>query len=64
MAVHNLAPEPCRVSIPLDIDDAVAYDDLFGGDRHELDQPRLQLTLEGYGCGWYRIQRHGQRLTP
>ncbi len=64
VAVHNLAPEPCRLSIPLGIGDAVAYHDLFGGGREELDEPILRLTLEGYGCGWYRIQRHDQRLTP
>ena len=64
VAVHNLAPEPCRLSIPLEIDDAAAYDDLFGGGRHELDGAELNVTLEGYACHWFRIQRDGQRITP
>jgi trehalose synthase len=64
VAVHNLAPEPCRVSLPLGIDDAAAHQDLFGGAREELDEPVLHLTLAGYGCGWYRIQREDQRVTP
>jgi trehalose synthase len=64
VAVHNLAPEPCRLSLPLGIDDAVAYQELFGGAREELDEPVLHLTLAGYGCGWYRIQCDDQRVTP
>jgi glycosidase len=65
VALHNLDAEPCRLTIPLEIEDAVSYHDLFGGDdEEELREPRLELTLEGYGCRWYRIHRVGQRTTP
>jgi maltose alpha-D-glucosyltransferase/alpha-amylase len=64
VALHNLAPEPCRVEVPLGIDDADGYDDLLGRDRDELAEPCLRLTLEGYGARWFRIHRRGQRRTP
>jgi trehalose synthase len=65
VALHNLDAEPCRLTIPLEIEEAVSYHDLFGGDDdEELREPRLELTLEGYGCRWYRVHRAGQRMTP
>jgi len=65
VAVHNLAAEPCRVRIPIDgVDDVVGCDDLLGRDRQELDEPVLQLTIEGYGYRWFRILRAGQRTPP
>jgi trehalose synthase len=64
VAVHNLGAEPCRVAIPIAVEDAASYHDLFGGSREDLNEPCLRLTLDGYGCGWYRIHRRGQRVTP
>lgn len=64
VALHNLSPEPRRLAVPLDVDDAVAGDDLLGGGRYDLTEPCLRLTLDGYGSKWYRIHRKGQRLTP
>jgi len=66
VAVHNFAPEPCRVEVPLDgLDDAVGADDLLdGAGEHPLDEPVLHLTLDGYGYQWFRIRREGQQVTP
>lgn len=65
VAVHNLSPEPCRVCVPLEgIDDLATLDDLFEGDRHDLTEPAVELTLGGYGHRWYRVHRHGQRISP
>ena len=64
IALHNLSPEPCRISLPLSQEEVVAYDDLLGDRRTELTAPCLDVTLEGYGYGWYRLQREGQRVVP
>ena len=65
VAAHNFSPEPCRVRLELDgLDDVVAMHDLFDGERRELDEPVIELTLDGYGYRWLRTQRKGQRLTP
>jgi trehalose synthase len=64
VALHNLSAEPCRLTVALEMDDADSYHDLFGGDTDEIRESRLELTLEGYGCRWYRIHRAGQRITP
>ncbi|HEX6419174.1 MAG TPA: alpha-amylase family protein [Acidimicrobiales bacterium] len=65
VAAHNFSPEPCRVRLDLDgLDDVVAVHDLFDGDRHDVDEPSVELTLDGYGYRWLRTQRKGQRLTP
>jgi glycosidase len=65
VAAHNFASAPCRVRLDLDgLDDAVAVHDLLGGDRHELNEPALDLELRGYDYRWLRIQRKGQRVTP
>ena len=66
VALHNFAPEPCRVSVPLDdLEDAAGADDLLdGAPEVTIEGATLSLTLEGYGYRWYRIRRVGQRLTP
>ena len=66
VAVHNFAPEPCRLDVPLDgIDRVVGAIDLLDGAREiELDEPVLHLQLDGYGHRWLRIRRQGQRLAP
>jgi maltose alpha-D-glucosyltransferase/alpha-amylase len=66
VAVHNFAAEPCRFDVPLDgIDDAAGASDLLdGAGEVSLDEPVLHLTLDGYGYQWWRIRRHGQRLSP
>jgi maltose alpha-D-glucosyltransferase/alpha-amylase len=66
MAMHNFAPEPCRVTVPLDgLDDAEGADDLLdGAPEIPIDDAALSVTLEGHGYRWYRIRRAGHRLTP
>jgi glycosidase len=64
VALHNLSPEPCRLAIPLDVEDAAAYEDLLGGAGDEMADACLRLTLDGYGCRWLRIHSRGQRVTP
>jgi maltose alpha-D-glucosyltransferase/alpha-amylase len=65
VAAHNFSPEPCRVRLDLDgLDDVVAVHDLFDGERRDIDEPVIELTLDGYGYRWLRSQRKDQRLTP
>ena len=66
VALHNFAPEPCRVTVHLDeLDDAEGADDLLdGAPEIPVEDATLPLTLEGYGYRWYRIRRAGHRLTP
>ena len=70
VAVHNLGPEPCEVTVPLDgIDDVDEIDrvvDLLDETQpvRSLDAPKLELTLDGYGYRWLRLQREGTRTTP
>lgn len=66
VALHNFAPEPCRLDVPLEgVPDAVGANDLLdGAPEVPLDEPVLHLTLDGYGHRWLRVRRRGQRLTP
>jgi trehalose synthase len=66
VAVHNFGAEPCRVDLRLDdLDDAAGAESLLdAGPEQPLDEPVLQLTLEGYGHLWLRIRRRGQRISP
>ena len=65
VAIHNFAPEPCRLDVSLEgCDDIVGLDDLLGTERIELDGPEFDLTLEGYGYRWFLVRRKGQRLPP
>jgi trehalose synthase len=67
VAVHNLAPEPCEVTIPVDgsSDDLEAADLL--GDTVEtvpIDQGKLCLKLQPYGFRWYRLLPKGRPVPP
>ncbi|HEV3401411.1 MAG TPA: alpha-glucosidase C-terminal domain-containing protein, partial [Acidimicrobiales bacterium] len=65
VAVHNFSPEPCRFDVELEgCDDIVGLDDLLGRDHRQLDMPRFEVTLDGYGYRWFLVRRAGQRLTP
>ena len=64
VAVHNLSPEPCRLTLPIEQDDVVSYSDLLNAGRVDLDEPCIQLTMDGYGYGWYRLERKGQPIVP
>jgi maltose alpha-D-glucosyltransferase/alpha-amylase len=65
LAAHNFSVEPCRVRLELDgLDDVVAMHDLLEGGREDLAEPAVDLTLDGYGYRWLRVQREGQRVTP
>ncbi|HEX2273614.1 MAG TPA: alpha-amylase family protein [Acidimicrobiales bacterium] len=65
VAIHNFAPEPCRLDVSLEgCDDIVGLDDLLGTERIELDAPEFDLTLEGYGYRWFLVRRKGQRRPP
>jgi len=70
IALHNFAPEPCRVRIRLDAEedgdaDAVALQDLLDGGYHEIDDPsEVTLELDRYGYRWLRLLRRGQRRMP
>ena len=64
VAVHNLSPEPCRLTLPIEQDDVVSYSDLLNAGRVDLDEPCIRLTMDGYGYGWYRLERKGQPIVP
>jgi len=67
VAVHNLASEPCVVSVELgDVPDEAHLDDLLD-ERPALDEIRgtsLELKLEGYGYRWFRIGTPDQQTPP
>jgi hypothetical protein len=72
LAVHNFSPEPCSVRLKLDSDDGggdgdrdvVALDDLVDAQSHPVDGPEVELDLDRYGFGWFRLVREGQRVVP
>jgi maltose alpha-D-glucosyltransferase/alpha-amylase len=65
-AVHNFSPEPCRFELPLEgLDDPVAVDDLLDSrEDTPLDRATVPVSLQGYGCRWFRVRRAGQRVSP
>ncbi|HZA85853.1 MAG TPA: hypothetical protein VE466_03165, partial [Acidimicrobiales bacterium] len=65
-AVHNFSPEPCRFELPLEgMDDAVAVDDLLDSQQDTpLNRATVPVSLQGYGCRWFRVRRMGQRVSP
>ena len=56
--------EPCRLTLPIKQDDVVSYSDLLNAGRVDLDEPCIRLTMDGYGYGWYRLERKGQPIVP
>ncbi len=66
VALHNMAPMPCTVQVPLDgVEKGRAAVDLVdGGDRRLLDGSTLEVKLEAYGFRWLRLLLPGARPTP
>ncbi len=57
MAVHNLAQEPCTVTLKID-DDAKRLIELLGDQPYEAIEGASQdVHLEGYGYRWFRVGR-------
>ncbi|HEY9875242.1 MAG TPA: alpha-amylase family protein [Candidatus Obscuribacterales bacterium] len=59
IAVHNLAKEPCSVTLKLQDKDGKRWIDLLG-DRpyHAIEDISQDVQLEGYGYRWFRIGGH------
>lgn len=66
VALHNLSNDPVVVPLQLeDADGAWALVDLLEEGRCELDDAgRAEVTLEGYGHRWLRVQRPEDRRLP
>ena len=68
VAVHNLGEEPSVVRIQLggDIPSGVRLQDLLAesAEAQEVGNDALDLTLEGYGFRWLRLQSPGQHTAP
>ena len=59
VAVHNLAKDPCRVTLPLsqESDAATHWLDLLSDQPYQpTQQPEHCVELEGYGYRWLRIR--------
>lgn len=58
VTVHNLAAEGATVGFRLDdVPEGATLVDLFEGESVEIDPSgRLEVTLDGYGFRWYRLQ--------
>jgi hypothetical protein len=47
------------------MDDAVAVDDLLDSQQDTpLNRATVPVSLQGYGCRWFRVRRMGQRVSP
>jgi glycosidase len=69
LAVHNFSPEPCSVRLKLDSEDGgdedfVALDDLVDAQSHPVEGSEVEIDLDRYGYGWFRLVREGQRVVP
>lgn len=67
VAVHNLSAEPRQVRVVLpDVGDVDRVVDLLTTTEpvRRLEAQGLDLTLEGYGFRWYRLQREGTTTAP
>ena len=67
VAVHNLSPASCTVSLTLHDCDTNHYlvDLLEDADAHHIDdRGRVELAMEGYGYRWLRLMsRDSRRLA-
>jgi hypothetical protein len=67
VAVHNLSPESCTVSLTLEGCDTnhLLLDLLQDADGCEIDdRGRVELAMEGYGYRWLRLMsRDNRRLA-
>jgi glycosidase len=64
VALHNFGAEGCLVPVELsDIPEHSKLVDLMGGlSEHALDaEGRVELSLDGYGYRWLRLQRPGDQ---
>ncbi len=67
VAVHNLSGEPrhARIDLGSPFDDGDRLVDLLANEvPRPLDQPVLELRLEGYGFGWFRLQAASSHTSP
>ncbi|MPZ74077.1 MAG: trehalose synthase [Nitriliruptorales bacterium] len=66
LAVHNLSDGPLEVEVDVGGGDGASVQDLLDADGsvQSLERGMLQLTLEGYGHRWLRLQGEDQRPTP
>lgn len=65
LAVHNFAPEPCRLEVVLDdVEGEVLADDLFEGESIALDGAALPLDVDGYGYRWFRVRGADEPVQP
>lgn len=58
VSVHNLAAEGATVGLRLDdVPEGATLVDLFKGESLDLDPAgRIEVTVDGYGFRWYRLQ--------
>jgi trehalose synthase len=63
VALHNLSPEGCTVSLTLDdCDDRTQLVDLLQDSNTEVDASgKVELTMDGYGYRWLRLLPPGSR---
>ena len=66
IAVHNLAPEPATVTVPLDGPfDEPHITDLLSQDHAELPEGNsLTVNLDGYGVRWLRLRPAAHLAIP
>ena len=66
VALHNFAPRPTVVSLELgESPEGTVLSDLFAVDTHDLDERgRVDVNLDAYGYGWFRVvEPDDRRLT-
>jgi len=66
VAVHNLSAEPrlARIDLGSTVEGDRLVDLLANEAPRPLDEPFLQLKLDGYGFGWFRLQPASSRMSP
>jgi trehalose synthase len=66
LAVHNLGASPLEVVVDTGCAADAELVDLLdhGASSHQVDDGRLELTLDGYGYRWFRVQAPGGLVAP
>jgi maltose alpha-D-glucosyltransferase/alpha-amylase len=55
LIVHNFSAGVQEVSVPVDTRPGSTVIDLIGGEEQKIRQPRISITLPGYGYKWLRF---------